>query len=137
MIMWNLERADKEFSLYIRRRDRRCMNPLCPNGYSHGAPIAVLENSHFWPRGDLIARFDPENCIALCHDCHVMWENNKQGKYREVMIRWLGYRKYKALQKRVEDYKYKNIPHMTLSGAIKACREFLTHEKGKTTSSVS
>lgn len=132
MLMWNMDRADKEFSLYIRKRDGRCMNPLCPNGMSRSAEVKYLECSHFWPRGDLISRFDPDNCMALCHTCHSMWENTKQGKYRELMIRVLGYKRYQALQKRVEDYKHKNIPYLNDNMAIKACREFLTKQKNAT-----
>ena len=129
MIHWNLERADKEFSLFVRKRDGRCMNPMCHNGLYRGADPAQLENSHFWPRGDLIARFDPENCIALCHGCHSAWENTKQGKYRDLMIQWLGLRRYNALEKRVEDYKFKNQPQLKLDTEIKKIREFLQNEK--------
>lgn len=124
-IPWNLDRADTMFSLFIRRRDGRCMNPLCPNGYQYGAEPAYLECSHFWGRGILISRFDPDNCMALCHTCHGNWEYDKQGKYREVMIRTIGYKRYKDLEKRVEDYRYKGEPHLTRSRAIANCREFL------------
>lgn len=119
---WNLDRADREFSMFIRKRDGRCMNPLCPTQERN---IAALECSHFYGRKYLITRFDPENCIALCHWCHAAWEDTKQGRYREVMIRWLGQRRFDEMEKRFEDYKYKNIPHITMNGAIKACREFL------------
>lgn len=128
-LLWNMDRADKMFSLFIRNRDKRCMNPKCPNGLHYGAEVAQLENSHYWPRGELVSRFDPDNCMSLCHWCHTAWENTKQGTYKEVMIKWLGLKKYNALRKRVEDYKYKNIPFISLNEAIKGCREFLTQQK--------
>lgn len=130
--MWNMERADQQFSRFIRRRDGRCMNPMCPNGLSRHAEVAQLECSHYYGRGILISRFDPDNCMALCHTCHSMWEHTKEKRYKEVMIRWLGAKKWRALKKRVEDYKNKNIPYLNDNMAIKACREFLTKHKNAT-----
>lgn len=69
--------------------------------------------------------------MALCHWCHAAWEHTKEEKYRDVMIRWLGEEKFDALTKRVEDYKYKNIPFITQNQAIKGCREFLQNFYGK------
>lgn len=133
MTPWNLNRADGEFSKHIRRRDGKCMNPKCICGLNYeGAPIEQLDCSHFYGRGLLVSRFDPDNCVALGRKCHELWEQDKQGKYREFMVRWLGSKRYNALVKRVDDYQYKNIPHMTLNKAIKACREFLQNEKGQT-----
>jgi hypothetical protein len=121
---WDLGRADKEFSLYIRTRDRHCMNPRCPHRDRING-LEWLECSHYFSRTILISRFDPENCFTLCHWCHALWENTKQGTYTKVMIRWLGQNKFDALVERVETYKYKNIPFMTMNQAIKLCREFL------------
>lgn len=126
MIRWDTKKADSEFSLFIRHRDGRCMNPLCKDQVRD---IKALECSHYWSRGIWIARFDPDNCIALCHWCHVAWENTKQGRYREVMIRIIGQDRYDALQKRVEDYKYKNTPVLKVDSVIKQCREFLSTQK--------
>lgn len=126
---WNMKRADREFSLFIRNRDRRCMNPLCPNRVTD---ITALDCSHFWGRRYLISRFDPENCIALCRWCHAAWEDTKQGKYRDLMIRLLGQKRFRDLERRVEVYKYQNIPHITENQAIEKCREFLqSHAKIK------
>lgn len=123
-----MDRADTMFSRFIRNRDKRCMNPLCPNGFRNNAPINQLECSHYYDRGILISRFDPDNCFSLCHWCHVAWEDTKQGRYTEIMKRWLGITKFKALQKRVEDYKYKSIPHLSKDDAIRDCRVFLENQ---------
>lgn len=126
MMKWNLERADSKFSKFVRNRDRKCMNPWCICGLNYiGVPIELLQCSHYYDRGIWLVRFDPDNCIALGPRCHQLWEDDKQGRYREFMIRWLGDKKFKALEKRVDDYKYKNIPYITRDGQIKACREFL------------
>lgn len=127
--LWNKERADTQFSLYIRNRDKRCMNPSCQSGYSRSAPVEVLQCSHYWGRAILISRYDPDNCFSLCDGCHKMWENTKQGRYTEVMIRWLGAKRFNALRRRVEKYQHQNIPFITWNDAIKKCREFLTNKK--------
>lgn len=125
-LIWTVDIADGEFSKYIRSRDGRCMNPLCISGLQHEAPISALDNSHFWGRGEIIARYDPDNCIALCRPCHKMWEHTKQGRYRELMIRLIGYTRYKALQHRVEEYKYKANPTgISYSQILRNAHEFL------------
>lgn len=35
-------------------------------------------------------RFDPDNCIALCHGCHRYWEKEDREGYREYMLKRLG-----------------------------------------------
>lgn len=131
MTPWNLNKADSEFSRFIRKRDGRCMNPKCICGLNYeGAPIEQLDCSHFYGRGILISRFDPENCIALGRRCHELWEQDKQGRYREFMVRHLGSERYNALVERVENYQYKNIPYLTKDGAIKSCRLFLKEKRG-------
>jgi hypothetical protein len=119
---WNMERADKEFSMFIRKRDGRCMNPLCPE---RERDIKKLECSHFYSRSILLTRFDIENCIALCHGCHTSWEHSKNGKYKELVISLIGVERFNAMHKRVDDYKYKMIPHLTKNNAIQKCREFI------------
>lgn len=127
MIIWDMDKADAEFSIFIRRRDGRCMNPRCPD---QERDIKKLECSHFYPRNILLTRFDPENCFALCHWCHAAWENTKGFTYAAVMMQWLGEKKMMAMVARVEKYKYQNIPYISKSDAIAGCREFLTnHEK--------
>lgn len=126
---WNLNRADQAFSRHIRARDGRCMNPLCPYGLQHQAEIWQLECSHYWPRAIKITRFDPDNCLALCGSCHRAWENSKEGKYKELMIRLLGLRKFNSIAKKVYDYKHKGIPFISEGEMIKACRKYLTKLK--------
>lgn len=127
MNFWDMQKADTQFSLYIRNRDKRCMNPLCICGLNYiGVPIAQLECSHWYGRGVWITRFDPDNCIALGRKCHEMLEHDKQGRYREIMMRILGMRRFSALVRRAEKYIYKNEPATSRSQIIAKCRKLLT-----------
>lgn len=96
--IWTYRNADKLFSDYIRQRDGwNCRR--CSKNFEHRT--GQLHNSHFWGRGRMITRFDPENCIALCFHCHKFkMENEKQGEYKGLMVKWLGQDRYDALEKR-------------------------------------
>lgn len=90
--VWSTDKADKEFSLYIRGRDGRCQR--C-------GKTENLQCSHFWSRQHSSTRYDPDNCVALCGGCHIFnWEKEKQGAYRDFMLRWLKEDKFKELEKR-------------------------------------
>lgn len=76
--LWTLEKADKEFSLYIRKRDGRCQY--------FGCPIKTgLECSHYHGRSNKGTRYDEENCVAFCRRHHNELEEAKQTK------EWRGY----------------------------------------------
>lgn len=87
---------DSLFSKMVRERDGRCM--FCGKGRND--PSFRLENSHFWGRGNKVTRFDAFNCDALCFQCHVNNEGNKQGFYRTWKIEQLGEEMYQVLEKR-------------------------------------
>lgn len=91
--IWSIKKADDEFSLWIRARDKRCKRCGTTKG---------LTNSHFWPRQHKGTRFDPENCDAVCWmPCHkYYWEKEKQGDYRDFKLKQLGAVKYKAMERR-------------------------------------
>ena len=97
MNIWSSAKADREFSLHIRARDGKCMR--C----GRKPPDINLQCSHFWHRGHSATRYDPKNCIALCAGCHLYkWEVEKQGEYRDFMVRWLGQTEYDLLKKRAQ-----------------------------------
>ena len=91
--IWSLTKADTEFSLFIRNRDKKCVR--CGS-------IKRLTNSHFWARQHKGTRFDPENCDAVCWmPCHKYhWEKEKQGAYRDFKINQLGMPRYQAMEAR-------------------------------------
>lgn len=87
-----MKKADQEFSKFIRERDGKCMR-CGRNNY--------LTCSHFWGRQHKGSRYDPKNCVAVCWmPCHKYhWEKEKQGEYRDFMLKWLGEKEYEALKK--------------------------------------
>ena len=91
-----IAKLDKIFSLHIRERDnwtcQRCNRKFAP-------PTKGLGCSHFWSRRHLSTRWDTDNSIALCMPCHLYhWESEKQGDYRDFMIKKLGEKKFKMLE---------------------------------------
>lgn len=109
---WSTDKADKEFSKWIRARDGKCLR--C-------GTIENLTNSHFWTRKNSALRYEPDNCITLCAwKCHIYgWEKEKQGAYRDFMIERLGMERYEELRKIFYQSK------MTRREAIQRCRELL------------
>jgi len=99
---WSIKKADDQFSLYIRERDGKCMR--CGKLRDKSNPLTC---SHFWARQHKATRFDPENCVSLCWmPCHKYhWEKEKQGDYRDFMLRWLGQDRYNQLEKRARSTK--------------------------------
>jgi len=96
-------KTDIEFAKYIKKRDgftcQRCRKPH-PNG---GRGLHV---SHYWGRSRENTRFDPENCIALCFGCHLLWGHGDQrGDYMKYMLDKLGQKGYDLLEVRAHTYK--------------------------------
>lgn len=91
--VWTTKTADKYFTKYITERDKKCLK--CGS-------IKNLQCSHFWSRKCSSLRYSSENCITLCYSCHYgnssSWEYEKQGNYRDFMIKWLGKEKYDILE---------------------------------------
>ncbi len=106
------DKADAEFSLYIRRRDKwRCKR--C--GRQHEEGSKTLGCSHYWGRNHENTRFDPENCDSLCNmPCHEEWEKEKQnkkeykGEYTRYMIKKLGENGFKILMMNAHTRKRKD-----------------------------
>jgi 5-methylcytosine-specific restriction endonuclease McrA len=58
-----------------------------------------LTTSHFWSRKSMGARFELENLDVACYPCHMFQlEKDKQGWYRDYMIKKLGQRGYDYLE---------------------------------------
>lgn len=110
--IWNLKYTDNKFSLHIRARDGKCMR--C------GSADKSLDNSHYWRRDMKGTRFDPNNCIALCRECHTIWERQQNPEYKAWMIRWLGEEEYQAVEHRARSYKHQRT-------AITECMNLLNN----------
>ncbi len=118
-----MKKADDIFSLYIRRRDGRCLHPRCKRKYD--TEIKGMQNSHFYGRGEWATRFDPDNCDTAHMGCHYfMWEKTKNTEYLDFKKKQLGAKRFSALKKRVDDSKKigGTVPH---SDRIIACMKYL------------
>ena len=112
--IWSTAKTDREFSLYIRARDGKCLK--C------GRSDRRLSCSHFWGRRRSELRYEEDNCITLCWlPCHKFeWEKEKAGAYRDFMIQRLGVERYEELKRIFYQSKMKR------SEAIEKCMELLS-----------
>ncbi len=68
------KRADKYFSLWIRRRDKVCQSTrLSGQGAERCTREQNLQCAHIHTRSYSATRLDPENAVALCRSCHVFF----------------------------------------------------------------
>ena len=112
MKIWSSARADKEFSKWIRARDKKCF--FCNN--------TGTQNSHYWGRRHSATRYDPKNCDAICGGCHMRHEGDKHGLYTEKKRAQLGEKEYALLTRRANSI-------MKRRDAIIACMDFLTTQQ--------
>lgn len=97
----SIDKADKEFSLYIRKRDKwRCLK--CNTNYEENP--GGLSCSHYWSRRHEGTRFEPDNCISLCYGCHTQMEGDKQGDYKYLMEKIVGKERMKTLEIQANTY---------------------------------
>lgn len=102
--IWSVEKADREFSLWLRAKVGKCEK--C--GTTEG-----LTNSHYIGRREYATRFDPDNCDVLCFSCHSIFEPRKQYEYRDWKIAKMGAEAEAELSKKKLSYK----------GSIEAIRD--------------
>src|SRR3990167_3222472 len=112
--IWSSAKADKKFSKWI------CRNGVCEK--CHQVKNEPLSCSHFWSRNKSATRYEPDNCICLhLWSCHIYgWEKEKQGEYRDYMVKRLGKKRYDELK----DIYYQS--KMTRREAIIKVMELLT-----------
>ncbi len=122
--IWTPNKADAMFSLYIRKRDGRCMHPNCTR--KNDRDTKAMQNSHFYGRGEWVTRFDPENCDTAHRGCHYFkWEKTKNTEYLDFKKKQLGTKRFNALKKKVDDSKKHGAPVVKHSERIIECMEFL------------
>ena len=92
----NLTPLDREFSLLVREKAgwtcARCARLF------EGAR-EELHCSHFWSRVNKSVRFDPENCDALCWECHYRFDQHP-AEHREWKLAKMGPERFDALSDR-------------------------------------
>ena len=106
---WSTKYADDKFSIFIRARDGKCLK--C--GTTEG-----LTCSHYHGRGKSATRFDEDNCIALCWECHQEWEGPK-AEYTQFMLERLGPGTFIALTLKAGTY-------MERKEAVAECKAMLS-----------
>jgi hypothetical protein len=93
------------YSIYIKRRDGyKCRN--CGRQYFQ-ADHYGLDCSHFFGKANKTMAFEPDNGMALCHECHMMFHaKGGREKYTALMESELGVTGYNKLTlKRNEPYR--------------------------------
>lgn len=98
---------DKLFSDWVRSRDDwTCQR--CFKEYDQTSPTSRmgLHNSHFHGRGKWSTRFDSDNCTSLCYGCH-RFLGSRPIEHTEFMMKRLGSKKFKQLNKRANIIKKK------------------------------
>jgi len=88
---------DDVFSILIRTRDRRRYGGVCPICKSR--PIEVC--FHFFPRGNLATRFEPDASCGSCSPCNMgeMLNRNRTDKYKNALIGMVGQERYDELER--------------------------------------
>lgn len=101
-----LDKADQEFSRYIRLRDQRCMR--CGRIGEGKDNIVGLQASHYFGRSRESTRFDPENVDTLCFGCHQYWGSTDREGYRNFKVWQLGEKGFDLLTLRANTYQKKD-----------------------------
>lgn len=98
-----LRKSDILFSQYIKQRDHHtCL--ACGTPYPEKS--RGLHCSHYFGRGRENTRLDPDNCISLCFFCHQrLGHGDERDRYKALMLRWLGEKKFRQLEIRANLYK--------------------------------
>lgn len=99
--IWKTSTADKKLKELVKLRDKYICQ-RCHRDFSDNKKL--YHCSHFWGENNSGTRFEMDNCIGLCYNCHYGdikngWEHNKQGEYMTFMIKWLGLKRYNELKK--------------------------------------
>lgn len=81
----NLVKADKYFSIYIRRRDADEWGEVKCCTCSNRGHWKLFDCGHFIPRGKLATRYDERNCHSQCAHCN-RFLNGNLVKY-EIFLR--------------------------------------------------
>ena len=79
--------ADRLFSVYIKHRDEFCQR--CGSTQN-------LDCSHHITRGRLATRYDPQNAVAHCRACHLLFTHTP-ALHTEWIVRRLGQYQWELL----------------------------------------
>jgi hypothetical protein len=92
-----IDAADKEFSIAVRLRDRKCMRCGSLVEFNVLGIPKTHQASHYFGRGQESTRFDLENVDTLCYGCHIIWGSKDREDYRAFKIKQLGENRFNLL----------------------------------------
>ena len=97
------KKADAEFAKLIKDRDKwtcqRCKTP-------HQVKSRGLHAAHIFSRRFKATRHDPENGVALCFACHMLF-HSRPLEFHEWVEERLGSERYEALKAKAKRLKLK------------------------------
>ena len=107
-----VNKLDKIFSLYIRKRDAMPYGGRYFKCISCGRvlPFEQADCGHFWSRRHMATRFDEDNCNAECKGCNRFDGDHLLG-YQANLIKKIGQRRYDILN-------YKNTTSRSLQFSV-------------------
>ena len=85
-------KADKLFRDYIKLRDHKCQKCEKSN--------CRLDTAHIISRGVHKVRYDPDNALLLCSDCHLNFAHKRPLEFAVFIYNYLGKEKYYSLIER-------------------------------------
>ena len=107
------QRKDRNFSLAVRARDERCMNCLKRDN---------LQCAHIVSRRYRLTRWDYDNAVALCRNCHVFY-THRPLEWEDWVDSHLGDGHYLRMkQKALEAAKDLHSKIRTMERILKAIR---------------
>jgi len=125
-----LDKADKQFSRYIRLRD--ALPGGCFRCISCGRilPIGQADCGHYQSRRHMSTRFDEDNCHAECRYCNRFSADHLIG-YRANLMRKIGPQRLALLEvKKNTTRKWADFELDELAKAYKRLADSLQEEKG-------
>ena len=95
-------KLDKLFSEYIRSRGY-CVKCRKTN---------YLQNAHIFSRSNLSVRWDLDNMLCLCPDCHINFAHKNPILFTEFVREYLGAERYEQLKVRARAIKQWKLDEM-------------------------
>jgi len=93
-----IDPADRVFSQYIRKRDKKCIRCRSPVEFNEkGLPVSH-QASHYFSRGKESTRFSQINVDTLCFPCHNYWGGEGREEYKSFKIKQLGQEGFERLR---------------------------------------
>jgi 5-methylcytosine-specific restriction endonuclease McrA len=96
-----IDKLDKVFSEYIRKRDSKEYGGRYFRCISCGKvkPFEQMDCGHYIPRANMATRFDEDNCHGECVECNRMSVTHIVG-FRQNLVKKIGYEAVERLEQK-------------------------------------